>query len=274
MESWGLTPHIDATLVILYLFWAFFIWLVFYIQQEGRREGFPLVSDPSGEELNQDLWMPSPKVYYTNDGRTVYSPDPARADTRDLPLAFVPGGPGSPLMATTDTPLLDSVGPAAYAERPDVPDLTYEGDLRLVPMRMAPEWSIAEQDIDPRGVTVYGADGEEAGVVTDVWVDRSEYIMRYLELQPTGGLEGQTVLLPVNTMDIRGNKDFFMDFIRMKKGEYTPSIHVNAILASQFKDVPKLSDPGRITYLDEEKIQAYYGGGFLFATPDRAEPLI
>ena len=258
---------------MLYLFWGFFIWLIFYIQQEGRREGFPLVSDPDGEALNQDLWMPTPKVFHTNDGRTVFAPNPDSADTRDLPIAFVQGGAGAPVVTTGNNPMLESVGPASYAERPDVPDLTFEGHDRLVPMRIAAEWSIAEQDIDPRGVTVYGADGVAAGVVKDVWVDRSEYIMRYLELE-VEGMAGHHVLLPVNTMDIRGNKDFFMDFISMKKGDYTPSIHVNAILASQFKDVPKLGNPDRITMLDEEKIQAYYGGGFLFATPDRAEPLI
>ena len=57
------TGHIDLALVALYLFWAFFFWLVLYLQQESRREGFPLVADPDGKPLNQDLWMPKPKTF-------------------------------------------------------------------------------------------------------------------------------------------------------------------------------------------------------------------
>jgi len=37
---------------------------------------------------------------------------------------------------------------------------------------------------------------------------------------------------------------------------------------------PTLANPDQVTMLEEEKITAYYGGGTLYATPARSEPLI
>ena len=49
---------------------------------------------------------------------------------------------------------------------------------------------------------------------------------------------------------------------------------VRAILASQFAHVPTTRSPDRITLLEEDKICGYYGGGTLYATPSRQEPLL
>jgi photosynthetic reaction center H subunit len=51
-------------------------------------------------------------------------------------------------------------------------------------------------------------------------------------------------------------------------------IRVKSILSTQFAGVPKLASADRITLLEEDKVCAYYGGGTLYATPDRAEPLL
>jgi photosynthetic reaction center H subunit len=51
-------------------------------------------------------------------------------------------------------------------------------------------------------------------------------------------------------------------------------VKVDAILASQFAGVPKLASPNQITLDEEERVVAYYGGGYLYATPARLEPLI
>jgi photosynthetic reaction center H subunit len=67
------------------------------------------------------------------------------------------------------------------------------------------------------------------------------------------------VLLPVTFCDI--------DFKRK-------SAKVNALLAAQFVNVPTTKDPDRVTMLEEEKVVGYYGGGTLYATPERAEPLL
>jgi len=42
----------------------------------------------------------------------------------------------------------------------------------------------------------------------------------------------------------------------------------------QFAAAPTTSNPDRVTLLEEEKITAYYGGGTLYATPQRVEPLL
>jgi photosynthetic reaction center H subunit len=49
-------------------------------------------------------------------------------------------------------------------------------------------------------------------------------------------------------------------------------VAVNAILASQFAEVPALENPDQITLYEEERVMGYYGGGHLYATRDRQEP--
>ena len=51
-------------------------------------------------------------------------------------------------------------------------------------------------------------------------------------------------------------------------------VDVQAILAAQFADVPALRNPDSVTLLEEEKVAAYYGAGTLYATPERADPLL
>ncbi|MEO8060469.1 MAG: photosynthetic reaction center subunit H, partial [Burkholderiales bacterium] len=51
-------------------------------------------------------------------------------------------------------------------------------------------------------------------------------------------------------------------------------IKVRSILAAQFAQVPGTRAPDTVTLLEEDKIMAYYGGGTLYATPDRQEPLL
>jgi photosynthetic reaction center H subunit len=50
-------------------------------------------------------------------------------------------------------------------------------------------------------------------------------------------------------------------------------VKINAIYGKHFANVPSIASPTQITLLEEEKICAYYGGGFLYADPSRQEPL-
>ncbi len=274
------TGHIDLALVSLYLFWGFFFWLVLYIQQEGRREGFPLVNETDGKAWNQDLWMPTPKVFHTNDGRTVQAPDPANADTRPLAAEMVVGGVGSPIVPTGN-PMTDGIGPAAWAERPDIPDTTFEHKPRIVPMRADPDFTVAKQDIDPRGRPILGCDGVKAGTIVELWVDRSDFVIRYVEVELDGITSGEgelasprRVLVPWNMVDYTTNRDLLIPLISVKKQEIEATYKVRAITAAQFAGVPGTQSDSQITYLEEEKIFGYFGGGYLYATPDRQEPLI
>ena len=80
-------------------------------------------------------------------------------------------------------------------------------------------------------------------------------MFRYLELEVPGA--ERRVLLPIN-------------FTRVSNRQ----VSVVSILGQQFAQVPLTRDPDLITLLEEDKIMAYYGGGTLYATPQRQEPLL
>lgn len=160
-------------------------------------------------------------------------------------------------MEPIGNPMLSGLGPAAYANRADVPDLTAHGLARVVPLRAAPGFSINPADPDPRGMTVIGADGVAAGVVTDVWIDRAEPMPRYYEVALTG--TARTVLLPATCARIKP-----------RLGQ----LRVKSILAAQFADVPGIARAERVTLLEEDRIQAYYASGYLYATARRRGPLL
>jgi photosynthetic reaction center H subunit len=256
MKLGQITGYIDVAQVTLYLFWAFFAGLVFYIRREDRREGYPLFSEPSNTYKRQDiLFIPPPKVFRLPHGGTVSAPD-GKVDSRDHRAAKVEPWPGAPLAPIGD-PMLAAVGPGSYAERSNTPDLTHEGQAKIVPLRSATTFYLETRDADPRGMKVLGADRQVAGTVKDIWVDRSEVIIRYLEVDVAGA--AKTVLLPITFARING-----------RRGE----VNVSAILGRQFAQVPALSSPNQVTLLEEDKICAYYGGGTLYAEPSRQEPLL
>ena len=173
------------------------------------------------------------------------------------PTGRTSGAPQIP----TGNPLVDAVGPASYADRADVPDVTAHGDPKIVPMRMASGFFIAEGDPDPRGLKVKACDEQIAGVIVDLWVDRSEPQVRYYEVQLTAS--DHIVLLPVNFVQWPG--------LGFRK---TDHVRVKAITASQFRNVPVVRSPTQITFLEEDKIMAYYAGGHLYATASRSKPII
>jgi photosynthetic reaction center H subunit len=256
METGSITQHIDVAQLVLYAFWAFFAGLIYYLLQENKREGYPLESDIAAR-TNAQGWppMPKPKTYLLRNGESRTVPNNIRSPQT---LAAEPVGkwPGAPLRPTGN-PMLDGVGPGAYADRPDTPDTTVEGDARIVPLRAAPGFGVSSNDPDPRGLLVEGADGIEGGKVVDVWVDRAEMLFRYLELDVSGKGGNRRVLLPINFTRITD------------KG-----VAVKSILGSQFAFVPGTRNPDQVTLLEEEKIMAYYGAGTLYAEPSRQEPLI
>jgi len=259
MQFGAFTPYIDVAQIALYIFWFFFAGLILYLRQEDRREGYPLESDPEGRTSpNAFLWLPKPKRFDLLHGGTVYAPRDEK-DPRPIKARRLSPSPGAPLEPTGD-PMADAVGPAAYALRAETPDLTAEGHVKIVPMRDASSFSVAAEDPDPRGKPVIAADGAVAGTVTDIWVDRSEMMVRYYEvaLPAEGRRKPVTVLLPYGFARVRGD------------GE----IRVVAILASQFAGVPKTAAPDRITLREEDRIMAYYAGGMLYATRERQEPLV
>ncbi|KAA5804027.1 photosynthetic reaction center subunit H [Alkalicaulis satelles] len=254
MSDGAIIGSLDLTTLLFMAFTLFFIGLVFYLRREDRREGYPLEADTTGKlEEPGAVWFPTRKAFKLPSGETVFKPDM----TRDAPspnmerLAVWPGAPSQPV----GDPMAAGVGPGAYAQREDKPDLTHENLPKIVPMRALPDFDVARPKIDPRGMTVIGADGESAGVISDIWVDRAEALVRYYEVELAKG--GRKVLLPFAFTNIRG---------KARKAL------VSAIQASQFAGVPAHKSPDQVTRLEEEKISAYYGAGTLYATSDKAEP--
>lgn len=250
---------LDVAEFVFYAFVLFFIGLIFYLRREDRREGYPLQEDTTGRTEPIDFpWMPGAKKFILPHGRGVVYAAENRPDTRPLALERTAVWPGAPL-EPVGNPLVDGVGPASYAERSKVPDLTLHGAPKIVPLRAAAAFHIARQDPDPRGMTVIGADGRTAGVVADLWVDQSEFLFRYLEVELTPELGGRRVLLPATMAVINAGRK---------------TIRAQSIVAAQFKDVPAIEKPDQITLYEEERIVAYYGGGYLYAKPSRKEPLL
>jgi len=249
-----ISGSVDITTLLFMAFVLFFLGLVIYLQRESRREGFPLEADTTGQLENANS-APTPKEYRLADGETVLAPDGVRdPSTGNMKrLAVWPGAPYEPV----GDPMSAAVGPSSYTMRDDKPDLTHENLPKIVPMRLLSAFDVAAQDADPRGMTVVGADGEAAGVISDIWVDRAEALVRYYEVELAEG--GRKVLLPFAFTDIKGK---------------ARQARVGAILASQFAGVPAHASPDQVTRLEEDQISAYYGGGTLYATSDRAEPVL
>lgn len=255
MEGVQIIGSLDFATLLFIAFVGFFIGLVFYLQREGRREGYPLESDTSGKmEPGGDSWMPRPKTYLHADGSVSQKPDNRRDPGNDKlkRLAVWPGAPSEPV----GDPMTAGVGPGAYTLRDDKPDVTHTGEAKLVPMRLMPEFSVAKQSADPRGFDVVGCDGETAGKISDIWVDRAEAMVRYYEVELA---DGRKVLLPYAFSNVKGK---------------ARQVRVSSIMAQHFADVPAHASPEQVTRLEEDRISAYYGGGILYATPKKMEPWI
>jgi photosynthetic reaction center H subunit len=249
-----ITGSLDVAQVTLYVFWVFFAGLIFYLRREDKREGYPLESDRSGRVRVQGFpAVPRPKTFLLPRGGA-YSAPSGRVDNREVRAEQIGPWLGAPL-EPTGNPMADGVGPAAYAARADVPELTVDGHPSIVPTRIASDHMVDPIDGNPIGMEVFGADRMLAGTVRDVWVDRTEPQIRYLEVEIAGP---RTVLLP-------------MTLLRMtRRGQ----IYVKSILAAQFVGVPALRNPDQVTKLEEDRITAYYAGGHLYATPSRQGPFL
>ena len=100
---------------------------------------------------------------------------------------------------------------------------------------------------------MYGADGQVAGTVADLWIDTAELMFRYVEIELASG--ARRVLMPMNFARVKGH-----------------GLFVYALMAHQFANVPATQSEHEITLLEEEKIMGYFGAGLLYADPSRLEP--
>ncbi len=247
--------EVDLASVSLWLFWIFFAGLIFYIQRENMREGYPLEDDDGNAAPNQGLFpVPEDKTFVLPHGRgEVTVPSRQNPDRTDIALARTSKSNGFPLVPTGD-PLADGVGPASWAPRRDAPELDGHGHPKIVPMARTESFHVAAGR-DPRGLPVMAGDGEVVGKIVDMWVDEPEQLVRYLEIELDADHGGGTRLVPMTLARIKSNR-----------------VAIHSIYGKHFAGVPKHASPAQVTLLEEDKISAYYAGGKLYADQDRLEP--
>ena len=158
---------------------------------------------------------------------------------------------GAPYAPIGD-PLADGIGPAAWADRAKRPDLDMEGHPRIVPLSSAGDFWTAREDSDLTGWPVVGADSAVAGHVADLWIDRADRLVRYIQLD-----DGTLAPMMMAKLDRRRRR-----------------VVVAALNGAQFAAAPRPETPGQITLYEEERVQAYFGGGYLYASAARQEPYL
>jgi len=247
----------DLASLVLWLFWIFFALLIIYIQRENMREGYPMTDDDGAEAANQGPFpIPGDKTFKLPHGQGELTvPSGQRYDREDIAMERTGPGNGFPLEPTGD-PMIDGIGPGAWANREDKPELDGHGHPKLVPMSKASAFRVAA-GFDPRGLPIMAGDEEIVGRCVDMWIDEPEQMVRYLEyeLDPKWG---------------SGNRLVPLTFARI----LPTRVQVRSIFGKHFEAVPKIASDSQITKLEEEKVSAYYGGGQLYADPSRQEPLL
>jgi photosynthetic reaction center H subunit len=259
MHTGAITNYIDVAQLALYGFWIFFAGLVYYLRSEDKREGYPLVSDRSDRVKVQGFPpIPRPKTFLLRNGGIQTAPrvEQPSGTGNASPMGLWPGAPLQP----DGDPMIDGVGPASYAQRADVPDLTVENEVRMAPLRIATDHWPNVDDADPRGMVVVGVDGQAAGVVSDMWVDRSEMVVRYLEVEVAiPGATARYVLLPITLARVSAAKR---------------AVFAKSVMAHHFATPPVTRHPDEVTLREEDRITAYFASGHLYAAPSRSEPLL
>ncbi len=240
--------NFDLASLAIWLFWGFFAVLIYYLQTENMREGYPMETEDGLPAPNQGPFgLPKPKTFLLPHGRgTVTQPNGAR-ENREVALARTAASEGFPHAPTGD-PMVDGVGPAAWAPRRDIPELDGHGHNKIVPMAAAAGFGVSAGR-DPRGLPVQASDLEVVGRISDMWVDAPEQLVRYLEIDLNAG--GKR-LVPMPMAKIWADR-----------------VRINSISSDLFGGVPQTRSATEVTLLEEEKIGAYYAGGTMYAAAKR-----
>lgn len=247
--------NFDLASAAIWSFWLFFAGLVYYLQTENMREGYPLESDQGGPAPNQGPFpLPAKKTWTLPHGRGERTVPDGLPEDRELALEPTSESAGQPFMPTGN-PMTDGVGPASWAPRRDVPELDGKGHPKIVPMGNHGELTVSAGR-DPRGMPVIAADKTVVGEISDMWVDEPEQLVRYLEITLNSDTGTGKRLVPIQLTKIKRD-----------------GVHIHSLYAEHYADAPTIRSAGQVTLLEEDKISAYFAGGKLYAGA-RIEPLI
>jgi photosynthetic reaction center H subunit len=240
--------NFDLASLSIWLFWGFFALLIYYLQTENMREGYPLETEDGAVAPNQGPFpVPKPKTFKLAHGQgnvVVPSAENEASHRRnDLAMARTSVSEGFPHAPTGDG-MDDGVGPASWAPRRDAPELDGHGHNKIVPMRMLDGFSVSAGR-DPRGLPVQAGDLEVVGRISDMWVDAPEQMVRYLEVELN---EGGHRLIPMTMVKI-----------------WSDRVRLNAITSDRFAGIPTTKSATVVTKLEEDKISGYVAGGWMYA---------
>ena len=239
---------IDLALIALYAFWLFFAGLIYYLQTENMREGYPLEDEDGKPAAGPGLLpMPRPKTFHLPNGRRDVTV-PNSTPERPIAMRRTSVSNGYPLEPTGD-PMADGVGPASWALRRDIPELDGKGHPKIVPLSAAASFHVSAGR-DPRGLPVQAGDHAIVGRISDMWIDEPEQLVRYLEVELDGAAGKR--LIPMPLARIRRDR-----------------VVVRSIFGKHFPGVPTTKSRNQVTMLEEEKICAFYAGGNLYASEER-----
>lgn len=240
--------NFDLASLAIWLFWGFFALLIYYLQTENMREGYPLETEDGAPAANQGPFpLPKQKTFILPHGRgEVTVPNGAR-EARELAMGRSAVSDGFPHLPLGD-PMVDGVGPASWAPRRDIPELDGHGHNKIVPMAQAPAFGVSAGR-DPRGMPVQANDNEIVGTVSDMWVDAPEQLARYIEITLNSG---EKKLAPIPMIKI-----------------WKDRVRINSLSSDLFAGVPATKTMSEVTLLEEDKISAYYAGGTMYAAAKR-----
>jgi photosynthetic reaction center H subunit len=222
--------------------------LVYYLQTENMREGYPMELEDGSRAPNQGPFpVPAPKTFLLPHGRGSVTVPNGEREAREVALGRTAVSEGFPHAPLGD-PMKDGVGPASWAPRRDIPELDGHGHNKIVPMASASAFAVSAGR-DPRGLPVQAGDLEVVGRISDMWVDAPEQLVRYLEITLNSGSKK---LVPVPMVKIQADR-----------------VRINSLSSDLFEGVPATKSQTEVTLLEEEKISAYYAGGTMYAASKR-----
>ena len=240
----------DLASLAIWGFWIFFAALIFYLQTENMREGYPLEMEDGSQSPNQGPFpLPKQKTFALPHGGDLTVPSAATeaAHRREgLALEKTEVSEGFPQVPTGD-PLADGVGPASWAPRRDEPEMNAHGEPKITPMAGKSDFFISAGR-DPRGMPVLSKDDQVVAHVSDLWIDEAEQEVRYLELELEAEHGSGKRLVPMALTKVQ------------PRWVMVASLH-----SSRFDGVPQVRTAGQVTKLEEEKISAWYAGGTLYS---------
>ncbi len=242
--------NFDLASLSIWLFWIFFAGLIYYLQTENMREGYPLEDEDGNTAANQGPFpVPKPKTFKLRGGRELTVPSAEQEEShrrKDLAMARTAASEGFPHAPTGDA-MTDGVGPASWAPRRDEPEVDAHGKPKIVPMTGHEDFFVSA-GYDPRGLPVLSKEDQVVAHITDMWIDPGEHEVRYLEYELLAEYGSGKRLVPIQMAKITRRW-----------------VDIQSLSNERFNGVPQTRSPNQITKLEEEKICGWYAGGTMYS---------